>query len=93
MKEIRFDRTILGVMMVCAASLDSACAAEISNTDSTQQTIVVTEGTSRREVVLTAGETLDFCPDGCFVTFPNGDREALTGDETLTIAGGKASLK
>ena len=81
------------MVMVGAVSLDSAYAAKISNTDSTEQTIVVTEGASRREVVLAAGETLDFCPDGCFVTFPNGDREALTGDETLTIAGGKASLK
>jgi len=27
------------------------------------------------------------------VTFPNGDREALKGDEAITISGGKATFQ
>ncbi|MFQ0812971.1 hypothetical protein AVM02_11945 [Brucella anthropi] len=86
-------RLVLGAVMGFAASAGGAYAAQISNNDSGPQTIVVTEGASRREMIIAPGETVDFCASGCFVTFPNGDREALTGDETVTISGGKATLK
>jgi hypothetical protein len=76
-----------------AASMGGSYAAKISNKDSAAQTIVVTEGASKREMVVAPGDTVDFCSSGCFVTFPNGDREALTGDETITLTGGKATLK
>ncbi len=82
-----------GVAVVLVASLSSAYAAKISNDDSAPQTVVVTEGASKREMIVAPGETVDFCPSGCFVTFPNGDREALTGDENLSISGGKATVK
>jgi hypothetical protein len=44
-------------------------------------------------MLVAPGETVDFCSGGCFVTFPNGDREALKGDETITISGGKATIQ
>lgn len=68
-------------------------AASVSNTDASAQTLVVTEGASKRELIVAPGETVDFCPSGCFVTMPNGDREALTGSEAVTLKGGKAVIK
>ncbi len=53
----------------------------------------MTEGGSKNELALAAGETVEFCQSGCFVTMPNGDREALTGSETIEISGGVAKIK
>jgi len=89
----KFATIGLGAVVILAASMGGSYAAKISNKDSAAQTIVVTEGASKREMVVAPGDTVDFCAAGCFVTFPNGDREALTGDETITITGGKATLK
>ena len=89
----KFATIGLGAVVMLAASMGGSNAAKISNKDSAAQTIVVTEGASKREMVVAPGDTVDFCAAGCFVTFPNGDREALTGDETITITGGKATLK
>ncbi|MBR7651255.1 hypothetical protein HED50_05145 [Ochrobactrum oryzae] len=86
-------KLVFGVVVGFSASVGGALAAQISNNDSGPQTIVVTEGASKREMIVAPGETVEFCASGCFVTFPNGDREALTGDETITLSGGKATLK
>ncbi|HET9537755.1 MAG TPA: hypothetical protein VFP43_20825 [Mesorhizobium sp.] len=63
------------------------------NKDAEPRTLIVTEGGSKTELALAAGETVEFCPAGCFVTMPNGDREALTGSETIEISGGVAKIK
>jgi hypothetical protein len=89
----KFGTIGLGAVIMLAASMGGSYAAKISNKDSAAHTIVVTEGASKREMVVAPGDTVDFCSSGCFVTFPNGDREALTGDETITLTGGKATLK
>lgn len=71
-----------------------AQAASVTNLDSEPRTLIVTEGGSQNELALAAGETVDFCAGGCFVrTMPNGDREALTGSETVEIKGGVARIK
>ena len=54
-------------------------AASAINLDSEPRTLIVTEGGSKSELALAGGETVNFCPSGCFVTMPNGDLEALTG--------------
>lgn len=71
----------------------SVFAASVSNKDASAQTLVVTEGAAKRELIVSPGETVEFCPAGCFVTMPNGDREALTGGEAVTINGGKVTIK
>jgi len=76
-----------------AISVASAQAASVKNNDANAQTLVVTEGSSKTQLQVGAGETVEFCSSGCFVTFPNGDREALTGNETVEITGGKISIK
>ncbi len=68
-------------------------AASAVNLDSEPRTLVVTEGGNKSELAVAAGETVEFCPSGCFVTMPNGDREALTGSETIEISGGVAKIK
>lgn len=70
-----------------------ASAASIINRDAEPQTVVVTEGGDKSELTVGPGETVEFCAGGCFVTMPNGDRQALTGSETVEIAGGVGSIK
>ena len=71
----------------------SAHAASAVNKDAETRTLIVTEGGGKSELALAGGETVDFCPNGCFVTLPNGDIEALTGAETVEISGGVAKIK
>ena len=71
----------------------SAHAASAVNKDAETRTLVVTEGGSKTDLALAGGETVEFCPNGCFVTLPNGDLEALTGSETVEISGGVARIK
>lgn len=71
----------------------NALAASAVNMDNEPRTLVVTEGGSKQELALGPGETVEFCSGGCFVTLPNGDREALTGSETIEISGGVAKIK
>lgn len=75
------------------AAGSSAFAASAVNLDNEPRTIIVTEGGNRQEISLGAGETVEFCSGGCFVTMPNGDRQALTGGETIEISGGAGKLK
>jgi hypothetical protein len=70
-----------------------AHAASAVNLDAEPRTLIVTEGGSKTELSLAAGETVEFCSSGCFVTLPNGDRESLTGGETVEISGGVARIK
>lgn len=83
--------------VVAAISLlavgSTAYGASAINLDSEPRTLIVTEGGSKSELSLQAGESVEFCAGGCFVTMPNGDREALTGTETIEISGGVGKIK
>lgn len=81
--------TIAGLL--CLAGV--AHGASAVNMDSEPRTLIVTEGGARSELSIAAGETVEFCVSGCFVTLPNGDREALSGTETVEISGGVARIK
>jgi hypothetical protein len=71
----------------------SGIAASLTNKDANPQTLIVTEGADKSELSVSANETVEFCETGCFVTMPNGDRQALTGAETIEISKGLASIK
>jgi hypothetical protein len=71
----------------------SALAASVTNSDGEAALLVVTEGGQQSELAVGPGQTVDFCAAGCFVTMPNGDREALGGSEKITISGGKATIQ
>ena len=81
------------VVALSLLAAGGAHAASAVNLDNEPRTLVVTEGGSKQELPLSPGETVEFCSSGCFVTFPNGDREALTGGETIEISGGTAHIK
>ena len=68
-------------------------AATVINKDGAAIMIVVTEGGQKTEVGIEPGKSVNVCGGGCFVTMPNGDRETLTGSETVEINAGKASIK
>lgn len=86
-------RFLVAAGALLLASSGAAHAASAVNLDSEPRTLIVTEGGSKSELALAAGETVEFCPNGCFVTMPNGDREALTGSEIVEISGGVARIK
>lgn len=85
-------KTFVALAIFLAAG-SAAHAASAVNLDSEPRTLIVTEGGSKSELALGAKETVDFCANGCFVTLPNGDIEALTGSETIEISGGVARIK
>ncbi|PZN52050.1 MAG: hypothetical protein DIU65_10415 [Proteobacteria bacterium] len=68
-------------------------AATVVNNDNEPRTLIVTEGAGKSELSIAAGETTEFCLNGCFITLPNGDLEALTGAETVVISNGTATIK
>lgn len=68
-------------------------AASAINLDSEPRTLIVTEDGNKSEIAIGAGATVQFCAGGCFVTMPNGDREALNGSETIEISGGVGKIK
>jgi hypothetical protein len=80
-------------IVMLAAINGPAHAASAVNLDSEPHTLIVTEGGSKSELAIAGGETVEFCQSGCFVTLPNGDREALTGSETIEFSGGQAKIK
>ena len=78
-------------IVVLASGL--ASAATITNKDGEAVLLVVTEGGQKTEVGIEPGKSITVCGGGCFVTMPNGDRETLSGGETVEIIGGKATIK
>jgi hypothetical protein len=85
-------KTLVATLALLAAGA-SAQAASAVNLDQEPHTLIVTEGGNKSELAIGAGETVDFCSGGCFVTLPNGDIEALSGSETVEISGGVARIK
>ena len=79
----------VGLSIIVAAP---AAAATVTNLDDTAHTLIVTEGGEQVEVSIGAGESIQICPTGCFVTMPNGDREVLSGNERLEIEASRGRI-
>lgn len=93
---VKLKNTGISSLIIAAAMMAgpaAAVAASVLNSDSTAQILVVTEGSSKQQVTIPPGEKVTICPSGCFVTFPNGDRAALTGNEAITILNGGGTHK
>lgn len=86
-------KSVFAAVAALVLSAGLAHAATITNKDGGAITVTVTEGGQQSEVGIGPGESVSVCAGGCFVTMPNGDREALSGGETVEISGGKASIK
>lgn len=86
-------KTLMAVVMAAGlAPAATASAASVINRDDVEHTLIVTEGGNQVELSIGPGETIEICPEGCFVTMPNGDREVLTGSETLSIEASRGSI-
>ncbi len=79
------------LLLLSAAPLVQA--ASVTNKDAVPVVLSVTESGNRVEVVVDAGASEKFCPSGCFMTTPDGDRIGLSGDETIEIVKGSAVIK
>jgi len=75
------------------AAATGADAASVTNKDATSQTIIVDDGGGRSAITIPAGESADFCANGCLVTFPDGESEALTGAEMIEITATSVSIR
>ena len=82
----------LGAAFISLAAT-GANAASVTNTDTTSQTIVVNDGRGQSEISIPAGGNVSVCPDGCLVSFPDGESQALSGAETIEITGHSVSIK
>ena len=86
-------KTLIVAAIALPLAIGLANAATVTNKDGAAIMIVVTEGGQKTEVGIEPGKSVNVCGGGCFVTMPNGDRETLSGSETVEITGGKASIK
>ena len=68
------------------ATLGASQAATLVNTGGDAVVVVVTENGVRSDLTVDPAQTVEFCLSGCFATFPNGDRHALTGSETVEVS-------
>lgn len=80
------------LLMFCLVS-NAALAASFKNLDAKTQSILVTEGSSRRDISIKTDQSIDICSKGCFVTFPNGDHFAIKSEDVIEINGNRASFK
>ena len=86
----------IALACLCALPLvaaGEAMGATLTNSDPEPFMFTLTERGDRTDVTVLAGQTLEFCPDGCFVALPNGDRAALTGNELIEISGGRIKAR
>lgn len=89
----RMNKSVYVIAAICGFLATPSLAATVENTGTDPEMIIVTEDGKRTEISIAAGETVNFCSAGCFVTMPNGDREVLTGTETLEISGGRGRIR
>lgn len=86
-------KTTIFTLAISLAMLGAATAASVTNKDAQSQVLIVTEAGNKIELVIEAGATANFCPAGCFVTMPSGDKETLGGAENVEIENGKLTVK
>jgi hypothetical protein len=86
-------KSCFGAVLVFLAASSPVLAASALNSDSEVRILVVTEGSKQEELAIAPGQTVQFCFSSCFVTMPDGDRFALSGNEIIEISGGRARIK
>lgn len=86
-------KTISAAMIAFLAAAGAANSATLVNKGDAPVTVIVTEDGQKNEVTAGPAETVQFCVAGCFITLPNGDRQALGGTETVEISGADVLIK
>lgn len=69
-----------------------AFSMSISNKDAEARKLQITENGVKSEQDIGAGETVQLCAKGCFITFPDGTLTAYGGDEKIVIQNGGPAL-
>ncbi|MBB4067184.1 hypothetical protein [Gellertiella hungarica] len=82
--------SILSAIVLTAGAAE---AATLVNIGSDTVVVQVSEAAGRMDLSLDPGASETVCPDGCFLTLPNGDRVGLAGSETVEIENGSAHVK
>jgi len=77
---VRLRPVSLGLFMGFAVLATRSGAVTLTNLDTEPFTWTVTERGERAELTVGAGQTVEFCTDGCFVIGPSGERSALIGN-------------
>lgn len=83
---------IASAAAILVASAGFVQAASLENKDAGTHTVTVTDQGVKTELAVAAGEVINFCNGGCFLTMPNGDRAALSGNEAVQIVNGAAII-
>ncbi len=86
-------KSLVAAIFATIAFAGAAQAANIVNLDQQAHSLQITENGVQSDIGIQPGETVSACAAGCFITMPSGDRETLTGGETVEIVGGKAVIK
>jgi hypothetical protein len=89
MKKLMF---LIASVAMTAALPSTGIAASIVNNDTETRTVVVTDGGNQQELSLGAGESADFCQQGCFVSL-QGERQTLLGTEAVEIKDGRMRVR
>lgn len=80
---------------IIVASFGTATAAgavTITNLDTEERILTVTENGVRSEIVIGPKAKISTCENGCFVSFPAGDIMVFKGKEDVAVEGGKGRL-
>ena len=91
-KKMRLPFVVVLALAGVTSSAGSAGAMSITNQDGEERRIVITENGVRSERDVGAGETVQLCEQGCFITFPDGTLTAYQGSEKIVIRNGGPAL-
>lgn len=92
MKSLNFGMMI-ALAGLAAASAGPSLAASVKNSDAETVVLKIVENGKGSEIMLRSGQEEQICPEGCFLSLPNGDRIGLSGGENVEIIKGGAVLK
>ncbi len=84
---------MIAVSLALFLAAGSAGAATLNNVGNTPVVLQVAETNGRVDVSLEPGQSQEICPEGCFITLPNGDHVGLTGNETVDIQDSGATVR
>lgn len=84
---------MIAVSFAFLIAAGAANAATLNNVGNTPVVLQVAETSGRIDVSLEPGQSQEVCPEGCFITLPNGDHVGLTGGETVDIEDSVATVR
>jgi hypothetical protein len=78
----------LAVVVSLALGSAAAPAITLTNHDSTDQKLIITEGDKQSEKVIKPGEKLQLCEKSCVIRLPDGEDYEFDGAEIVSLEEG-----